>query len=212
MILLQETGTATGEEDFLDTALKRMKISQKLVKQRLREAKAKNREYQNARCHAQPRDFDVGDAVFLYNFVKKDKFDPKWMAGYRIIKKTGPVSFVVEHEASGRTHRVHVDVLRHDKRQRKTPEKVSREQVSCQGRQDPESCLGPKESPTGVESDTPDEGDSGDSLSEDSDATEIYEYDSEATEIYEPELYRRPKRNAEDGWMRWMREFNVTFA
>jgi hypothetical protein len=135
----------------------------------------------------------------MYNFTRKDKFDPRWMSGYHIIKRTGPVSFVVKHEESGKTHRVHVDALRHDKRPEESRGPGEKGESHPEGR-DQESLLGPKKSPTDAESDSSGEDRRSDSQSEDSDNTEIYDYDSDATEIYEyqPESSSRPKRTAKE--------------
>ena len=91
-----------GDDDFLDAALKRMDVSQKLVKKRLQAAKDRNREYYNKKHNVKIQALRVGDPVYVYNFVKRDKFDAKWLKGFRIVKQTGPVSFLVQNE-SGRT-------------------------------------------------------------------------------------------------------------
>ena len=179
--LLEDREGVEDPEDFLEIALKRMEISQELVKKRLKITKQKNRDYYDASHHVKECKLQVGDSVYLYNFVRSSKFDKKWIKGYKIIKKTGPVSFLIENTESGQQQRVHADALRLD---------LEGQQVS------PESQLKPKEGSTGSDPDLSDEDIASDSADEDSDATEIYEY--VAPPSRSPTPPRRPTRKAKE--------------
>ena len=165
--LLKENEDYEEEDDFLQTALKRMNVSQGMVKKRLQESKERNRNYYNSKYNARHRDLKVGDAVFMFNFNRKDKFDARWLSGYHIIKQTGPVSFVVQHDVTHRTHRVHVDALRYAKGTERTQDKSP----------DKETSLEPTESSTDGESDSLDDSRSDVSTDTDSDATILYDYE-----------------------------------
>jgi hypothetical protein len=54
----------------------------------------------------------VGDPVYLKNNRRKNIFDKKWLPYNRIIKQTGPVSFVVKDQLTGTTTKCHGRQLR----------------------------------------------------------------------------------------------------
>ena len=157
--LIGEQEDCENPDDFLDLALRRAEISRELVTKRLKIAKEKNREYYNTLHHAKECKLKVGDSVYLYNFVRKDKFDKRWIQGYVIIKKTSPVSFLIENSETGQQQRVHADALRRDWNSHSKSE---------------ESQLESKEESTGSDPEVSEEDTARDS--DDSDATEIYEY------------------------------------
>ena len=101
-----------NDDEFLPAALGRVRLAQKLVRKRLKQNQDRNRKYVTKKSHAKDRHFEVGDPVYLFNFNRKDKFDKRWLPNYRIISQSGPVSFVVQNQVTGKTHRVHSDALR----------------------------------------------------------------------------------------------------
>ena len=108
----EECSDVYDDDDFLPTALRRVRKAQRSVRKRLRQNQIKNKEYLTKKSHAKDRCFNVGDPVFMFNFNRKDKFDARWLPNYRIISQSGPVSFVIQNQVTGKTHRVHADALR----------------------------------------------------------------------------------------------------
>ena len=99
-------------DEFLPCALQRMHIAYKLVRKRIKETGDKSRDYTNQKRSAKAPEFKVGDPVYLINHNRKDKFDKKWVPHYRVLSQTGPVSFIVMNQLTGRSVRVHAEDLR----------------------------------------------------------------------------------------------------
>ena len=50
--------------------------------------------------------------MYLKNNHKQDKLDPNWILHFRILQQTGSSSYIVKHQVTGTTRRVHTDHLR----------------------------------------------------------------------------------------------------
>jgi hypothetical protein len=57
---------------------------------------SKEKQKEQADKKSEDVQLQVGDSVYLKNNRRKNKLDKKWLPYYRIIKQTGPVSFVVK--------------------------------------------------------------------------------------------------------------------
>ena len=56
--------------------------------------------------------YKVGDPVYVHNENRQSKLDDRWLTHFRIMNKTGPVSFVVRNQLTGDIRRVHADSLK----------------------------------------------------------------------------------------------------
>ena len=99
-------------EEFLPQALERMHSAYRIVRRRLKEQRERNKEYIDRRRRAKEVTYEVGDPVYLRNHMQMNKLDPKWLPHYRITVRTGPASFVIQNQLSGKTRRVHANDIR----------------------------------------------------------------------------------------------------
>ena len=81
-----------------------------LVHRNMKLSKEKQKEQADKR--SEDVQLQVGDPVYLKNNRRKNKLDKKWLPYYRIIKQTGPVSFVVKDQLTGTTTKCHARQLR----------------------------------------------------------------------------------------------------
>lgn len=75
--------------------------------------KAKKRQAKYANRGTKEIHFEVNDPVYYKNNQRKGKLDIKWKPFYRVIEKTGPVSYIIKNQLDGSTSRVHAEMLRH---------------------------------------------------------------------------------------------------
>lgn len=54
----------------------------------------------------------VGDPVFYVNNQRQSKLQNKWQPFYRTIKQTGPVTFEIKNQLTGRVTKAHQELLR----------------------------------------------------------------------------------------------------
>ncbi|BFZ04571.1 hypothetical protein BsWGS_07610 [Bradybaena similaris] len=80
------------------------------VQRHVRHARERQRKYAD-RGAAVP-DIKVGDCVFYKNFQKTSKLDARWKPYYVVIEKTGPVSFRIKEQLSGRIIKAHAEHLK----------------------------------------------------------------------------------------------------
>ena len=99
-------------EDFLPQALERMHQAYRIVRRRLKEQGERNREYIDKKRRAKDVVFGVGDPVYVRNHQRTNKLDAKWDPHYRITVQTGPTSFIIQNQLTGRTRRVHANDIR----------------------------------------------------------------------------------------------------
>ena len=109
--IIRESDKYEGD-DFLPNALQRMHTAYELVRKRIKKTAEKSREYANQKRNAKPSEIKVGDPVYWFNHRRQDKFDKKWVPHYRVLKQTGPVSFIVQNQLTGKEARVHAEDLR----------------------------------------------------------------------------------------------------
>ena len=97
-------------EKLHQIALQEQHKSFTLVRKRLKKAKKTQAKY--ADRGTKKIEFQVNDTVYYKNNQRKGKLDCKWKPYYRIIKKTGPASYVIKNQLDGSTSRVHAEMLR----------------------------------------------------------------------------------------------------
>ena len=76
-----------------------------LVHNNIKASKSK----QNRRANKDriPIELHVGDAVFNRNNLRTSKLQNKWSPYYRIIKQTGPLSFIIKNQLDNSTTKAH---------------------------------------------------------------------------------------------------------
>ena len=97
-------------EELHQTALQAQHKSFVAVRNHLRKAKKRQAKY--ADRGTKSIEFKVGDPVYYKNNQRKGKLDLKWKPYYRILEKTGPVSYVIKNQLDGSTSKVHAEMLR----------------------------------------------------------------------------------------------------
>ena len=95
--------------------MQRLHTAFKVVKKRL--AQAHQRQKRNHDEKAMKREFEVGEEVQLLSERLKEgetkKLHRPWVPGYRIVQRTGPLNYLVEHPCRrGAVLRVHVNRLK----------------------------------------------------------------------------------------------------
>lgn len=81
-----------------------------VVHRNLRKAKKKQKE--NADKNRKDINFQVGDAVYCRNHLRKSKLDSKWKPFYRIIEQKSPVSFIIKDQLTGNSMKAHAQHLK----------------------------------------------------------------------------------------------------
>ena len=92
-------------EDFHQIALEEQNRAFVYVRNYLKKAKKRQAKY--ADKNAKEVELKVGDPVYYQNKERKFKLAQKWKPYYRIIEKTGPVSFIIKNQLDGTTSRVY---------------------------------------------------------------------------------------------------------
>ena len=87
-------------EELHQTALQAQHKSFVAVRNQLRKAKKRQAKY--ADRGTKSMEFKVGDPVYYKNNQRKG-LDLKWKPYYRILEKTGPVSYVIKNQLDGST-------------------------------------------------------------------------------------------------------------
>ena len=96
-------------EELHQTALQAQHKSFVAVRNHLGKAKKRQAIYSDRGTKS--IEFKVGDPVYYKNNQRKWKLDLKWKPYYRILKKTGPVSYVIKNQLDGSTSKVHAEML-----------------------------------------------------------------------------------------------------
>ena len=109
--LLRPRDRYTGS-DPLPLALERMHQAFYLVRERIQKQAEKNKEYYDRKNNVKHTEYAPGDPVWIRNYSPIDKLSPRWLAHYRILRKTGELSYVVQSQVTGKTRRVHLDALK----------------------------------------------------------------------------------------------------
>ncbi|KAK6173844.1 hypothetical protein SNE40_017230 [Patella caerulea] len=97
-------------EEFHQIALENQHKAFLLVHKNLKKAKRRQAHYADKNSKAIA--FEVGDPVYIKNHLRKSKLQSKWKPFYRIITKTGPLSFIVKNQLDGSTTKSHAEHLR----------------------------------------------------------------------------------------------------
>ena len=90
-------------ENIHKTFLQTLKFTKQAKRESMKYDKNKNNKPQ----------FDVGNHVFYKNHAKTNKLESNWITHFVIIKKTGPLSFHIRSQMTGKVVRVHANSLRH---------------------------------------------------------------------------------------------------
>ncbi|MCG7879415.1 MAG: RNase H-like domain-containing protein, partial [Candidatus Thiodiazotropha endolucinida] len=96
-------------EDFHEVALQEQHRAFVHVRNYLQQAKKRQAKY--ADKNTKEVELKVGDPVYYQNKQRKGKLGQKWKPYYRIIEKTGPVSFIIKNQLDGTTSRVYAGDL-----------------------------------------------------------------------------------------------------
>ena len=80
------------------------------VRNHLKTAKKRQAKYANK--GTKEVNYEVGDPVIYNNYHRKNKFENKWRPYYRIIEKTGPVSYRIKNQLDGSVSRVYAGDIR----------------------------------------------------------------------------------------------------
>ena len=97
-------------EEMHKIALQEQHRSFLLVKNNLKQSKQRQAKYANE--GTQQIEFEIGDIVYYKNSRRVGKLDLKWKPYYRIIERTGPISYIIKNQLTGDTVKVHAEVLR----------------------------------------------------------------------------------------------------
>ncbi len=54
----------------------------------------------------------IGYPVYVKNHLRKNKLEARWQSHYRIIEQTGPVTFIIKNQLTGKTMKSHAEHLR----------------------------------------------------------------------------------------------------
>ncbi len=80
------------------------------ARRHLQETSQKNRERRNKGIEAE--EINEGDAVYIKNNRRVSKLDPRWLPYYRVIRQTGPHSYLLKHQVHGTVIRAHLSNMR----------------------------------------------------------------------------------------------------
>ena len=102
-------------DNFKSEAVRKLQEAFRVVKARLTQAHQKQKTAHDRK--SKPREFQIGDEVYLLDERVEEgnsrKLHRPWKPGYRIIRRTGPLNYLVEHPSRrGRLLRVHVERLK----------------------------------------------------------------------------------------------------
>ena len=100
-------------DNYIPMQLERLNKAFVTARDRLEEVRADNkRRYDEKASHHK---FSIGDAVYYKNHLIKrglaTSLSPKWRPYYRIVGQTGPVTYVIRNQLTGKTGKAHVNDL-----------------------------------------------------------------------------------------------------
>ena len=102
-------------DDYVPTMLQRLHEVCLDAKDHMEDARERNKERLNVK--AKTRQFSPGDPVFYYNHIQvpgeSSKLKLKWQPFFRIIEQKSPVNYLIKHQKTGATKKVHVNDLQH---------------------------------------------------------------------------------------------------
>lgn len=96
-------------EEYHQIALQEQHKSFVHVRNHLKKAKKRQAKY--ADKGTKIVDYKVGDPVYYENKRRKGKLGQKWKPYYRVIEKTGPVSYIIKNQLDGSLSRVYAGDL-----------------------------------------------------------------------------------------------------
>jgi len=110
--LLKPRGIFYGDDDTLPKYLENMHKAYYLVRKNLKLQHEKNKLYYDKKFNVEPVMYSLGDAVYVKDYARKDKMDPKYLPYFRIIFEQSPNSFIVQHQVTGAQRLVHANDLK----------------------------------------------------------------------------------------------------
>ena len=96
-------------ESYGPQAMEDMHRAFTFAKARMEDRAKSNRDLKNK--NAKEVKFEVGDPVFIVNHDRQTSIDYRYTPHYRILKQTGPFSYVVKDQLTGGTKRLHAREL-----------------------------------------------------------------------------------------------------
>ena len=100
-------------EEYVPTQLQRLNKAYAMARENLHHVRADNKARYDER--ASQHKFSVGDAVYYKNHIIKKghstSLSPKWRPYYRIVGQTGPVSYIIRNQLTGKTGKAHANDL-----------------------------------------------------------------------------------------------------
>ena len=118
-IMLDDSERQVPQPDQLQAtkteAIRKLHEAFRVVKGRLVQAREEQKKTHDKR--SKPREFQVGDEVYLLDERVPEgagrKLHRPWKPGYRVIKRTSPLNYLVEHPSRrGKVQRVHAERLK----------------------------------------------------------------------------------------------------
>ena len=100
-------------ENYIPLQLERLNKAFILARNRLEEVRADNKRRYDEK--ASEHKFSIGDAVYYKNHIIKKgqstSLSPKWRPYYRIVGQTGPVTYIIRNQLTGKTGKAHANDL-----------------------------------------------------------------------------------------------------
>ena len=91
-------------KNYIPKQLQRLNKTFVMAREKLKDVRAKNKMRYDQK--ASDHKFSVGDAVYYENHIIKKShstsLSPKWRLYYGIVAQTGPVSFVIRNQPTGK--------------------------------------------------------------------------------------------------------------
>ena len=91
-------------------SLERMHVAYRVTRRNIEQAQ--NKRIEKANEGSTLIQFKVGDPVFLLNKERTNKHSSRFIPYFRIVKQTGPVSFIIRCQLSGKLKHVHMQHLK----------------------------------------------------------------------------------------------------
>ena len=96
-------------ENYEKIALERQHEAFMNIRRNTRKARQRQKRYHDK--GAVDLQYKEGDPVYVLNNAPQGKLDSKWMTHYRIMSQTGPVTYLVRNQMTGKVRRVHSEHL-----------------------------------------------------------------------------------------------------
>lgn len=98
-------------KDLYQIALEQQHKVFTIAQQIMKQSKRRQARYADMK-HGKNEELKVGDPVFFVNNQRQCKLQNNWQPFFRIIKQTGPVTFEIKNQLTGRVTKAHQELLR----------------------------------------------------------------------------------------------------